>query len=585
MPNAVETLGTGETFTTNQSWEDALDNAHPHRGECKAEVFSGVTFSGITYSEANGPTLTSVDGAQHDGRAHEVSGIGNARIEFVGTLHIVWPGNPFVTVSWIEVKGPGNNSFDSVSMIGTGSDFVMLHHCILHNNDAVSSGGVLNYGFQHRTGSAGDGRVFRNIVYGVGTAGLRLRSGSGATLHNTVYDNNHSDVAGGAGIRSSTANYDIKANACFDNSQKDIDGTTGTLSNNATSDATSTEGTNNLINQVATDTFVAATTNFALTDLLLKAGSNLIDAGETTFSTATYPEIDVSIDNRGVSITGTWDIGAHQFVGVPAGIEVDATTDALTLTEHGAGVNAGISFTAGLDALTLTEHNPIINAEINIGTTLEQLTLTEHDASVNARIGINATSEALTLVEHNADVRVDININASSESLALIEHNANINAEVDILATLESLTLAEFNAVINAEINVSATSETLTLVEYNADVKADINIEATKESLILAEHNADINIVINISTTSQALTLAEFKASVNAEINVDAALTQLSLVEYNANILTDSDSIFRTLNIVAESRVLNIIDESRILAIIAENREIDIIPENRELTL
>ncbi len=536
MPLAVETIGTGETFTTVQSWEDALDAAHAHRGECKAEVFSSVEFNGQTYTSSNFPTLTSVGGAEHDGRAHEVSGAGNARIEFVGFLAaIVRPRDSFIIISWLEIKGPGDNTTDSVLVADPGN---LVHHCILHNNHASTNPTQIGWESFISTNT-----LYRNSIYGMGGPAIFINNNTERIiLLNTVYECNLSGSVTDGGIHVDDASSAIlEANGVFDNPNLDLSGiANGIFTNHATSDATATEGTNNLINLTATDQFVNATTTFANTDLLLKAGSDLIGAAETTYSSATYPEIDESIDNRGVSVTGIWSIGASHVLFVPV---------------------------------------------IDVLATVEPLTLTEFDASVNAEIDVLATVEALTLIEFNPSIKVDININANRETLTLVEHNANINAEVDILASSEALTLTEFNAAINAEINVNATFEELNLVEYGASVKVDINIEATKESLILAEHNAGIAVVINISTNSEALTLAEFKASVNAEINVNASLTQLSLAEYNASVVADIFSIFRTLDIVAESRVLNIIDESRILGIIAENRALTVIAENRELTL
>ena len=86
MPLAVETLGTGETYTTIQAWEDALANDIQHTGQCKAEAFANVAFGGVAYTATEYPHLTAVDGAEHDGRAHEVSGAGNARIEWAAEI-------------------------------------------------------------------------------------------------------------------------------------------------------------------------------------------------------------------------------------------------------------------------------------------------------------------------------------------------------------------------------------------------------------------------------------------------------------------------------------------------------------------
>ena len=106
MPLAIEVIGTGENYTTIALWEAALDNAAQYTGQCKAESFAIATFSGVTYTASNFPHLTSVVGAEHDGRAHEVSGKGNARIESAGgfsfSLSIT---ATYMRTSWLECKG------------------------------------------------------------------------------------------------------------------------------------------------------------------------------------------------------------------------------------------------------------------------------------------------------------------------------------------------------------------------------------------------------------------------------------------------------------------------------------------------
>lgn len=313
MPLAIEIIGTGETFTDIQLWEDALDAAHPHRGECKAEVFGKVVFSGVTYDSTNYPLLTSVEGAEHDGRAHEVSGAGNARIESNAAGSIVIYNDPFIRFSWMEVKGPGNNIGSCVSSFTGGSG--MIHHNILHNNHAGSSNN--QRGVFIGTGSDGVHFLYRNISYGHGGNGLTLDSTPNAAgsicSFNTIYECVFGNSANDGGIFTQETDFGITANGSFDNLRFDIRGTLGTLDYNATSDASGAEGANRLANVTTADQFVDATTTFADTDLLLKEGADLIGVGPAAFSPATYPEIDESIDNRGVSITGTWDIGAHQF--------------------------------------------------------------------------------------------------------------------------------------------------------------------------------------------------------------------------------------------------------------------------------
>ena len=345
MPNAVETIGTGETYTTIQAWEDALDAAHYHEGQCKAEVFATFAFSGGTaYTATNYPHLTSVDGAQHDGRAHEVSGAGNARIEGSTSGEVVLIADEWVRMSWMEIKGPGDNTDQTIDYASVSACDMFIHHCIVHNNHVSNS--AFNTGIECGDGSP-DYFIYRNIVYGTGSSGIDDQTGNDLYAFNTIYECNFNGSTGRAGFFNvSNGPQEITANACFDNGFLDIDSTNGVLDYNATSDASGAEGANRIANLTATDQFVNATTTFADTDLLLKAGADLIDAGPAPYSSVTYPEIDVSIDNRGVSITGTWDIGASQFVGVgaedfPVNLSLSNT---LAISDTGKAV-AGSDFT------------------------------------------------------------------------------------------------------------------------------------------------------------------------------------------------------------------------------------------------
>lgn len=317
MPNAVETIGSGETYTTIQAWEDALDAAHFHQGECKAEVFSTVIFDGVSYTASNYPHLTAQSGAEHDGRAHEVSAAGNARIEASGASNLVHIYDEYVDVSWLELKGPGAN--DNTNLLTqTGSGNNQIHHNIVHNNHANSA-----WDFGIDIHSISD--VYRNLIYGFGIDGIHVATAdSGNILGNTIYECNRVNSATFSGLRIQNADCVVTNNAVFDNLLFDIKDTTGILDYNATSDGTGDdEGANGIANLTTTNQFVNATTTWANIDLLLKAGADLIDEG-TSFSPATYPEINVSIDKGATreTITETWDIGASELAA--AGGEVPA---------------------------------------------------------------------------------------------------------------------------------------------------------------------------------------------------------------------------------------------------------------------
>lgn len=321
VTQSIHTAG-GADFTTIQAWEDALDNSNQYIGECYGEAFSNVTFSGITYNSANYPHLTAHPGDEHDGRAHEVSvTVGNARIEFVGNNEVIDISDLFTRVSWLEIKGPGNNNQEGVG--GTNSfdsGLITVRHCIIHNNHAnngASSFGIGDLGFTITP------RYYRNFIYGFGDNGIHLQQGeSGSRVHcNTVFENNFRANAGSGGIDSFSFFVFANNNAVFANPDKDIVTTNGVWDFNATSDDTGApptgEGGSGLINLTTANQFVNPTTTWANTDLLMKdLGAELLSSGfDLSALVGDLPELNVSIRNGAsrATLTGGWDIGADQF--------------------------------------------------------------------------------------------------------------------------------------------------------------------------------------------------------------------------------------------------------------------------------
>ena len=334
-PAAIKT--SGGDYTTIQAWEDALVNDEGVLvGECYGEVFTKVLFSGVAYNSTNYPHLTAHSGNEHDGRAHELSGEGNARIEYVGASYVFQYNDAYVRVSWLEIKGPGTNGYRTFRGFCGEAGTAHIHHNIIHNNLNTYKYSQAGASFYYSTVEY---RVYRNIFYGFGYGGITLSTAgaNSAFLQNTVFEINYSSA-----LTCSDVDWVIKSNALFNNSSRvDIANTTGTYDYNATSDTTGAEdppvtdgtgeGTHGLISLTATDQFVnAVNTNMATIDLLPKAGAGILDkiaSGDlaTVFGAnylTDYPEIDESINNRGTSITGAWDIGAGQYVAAAAGSSI-----------------------------------------------------------------------------------------------------------------------------------------------------------------------------------------------------------------------------------------------------------------------
>jgi len=321
MAATTSTIGTDKDYTTIAGWEDAQDGNPDNQdtGLCEAEVFAAVVFDGGTYTATNYPHLTAKSGAEHDGRAHEVSGAGNARIESAANAVVVHVLDNFPRVSWLEVKGPGNNAQNTVFVYNCDNAATPhVHHCIIHNNYANTGA---QSGFYSNAGSFVMS-VYRNIIYGHGHYGL-ISYITGLACHvfcNTVFYNGDS---GNAGVRIGDANTVVQNNASFANLVVDFNDTTGVMDYNASSDTTGDdEGANSIANLTTANQFIAPTTTWAETDLLHKAGADIIGEGlDMSADVATYPEINVSIRNGATraTISGAWDIGADQYEAAATG--------------------------------------------------------------------------------------------------------------------------------------------------------------------------------------------------------------------------------------------------------------------------
>ncbi len=327
----TEEIGLGAaTYDTPQQWWDSRGTANvlsdSEIGACLAEEFTAAfDFNGKTTTSTFYGHLMAKAGAEHDGRHHALSGLGNARFNHAGAVTTVRLRDDHIRVSWMEIKGPGNNNLAAARVeVGfiTAGGILHVHHNIIHNDGASTA--TDNSGFMC---DDADMLVYcyRNIIFGVGGTGLRTDQGASGSVmfYNTVYANNRSyagsdNSRGGIAVGSGgDANYAMRYNAAFSNGNLDIRLTRGVQNYNFTGDGTGDdEGAQsqaNLSGSIAS-IFTNPTTTWASTDLrLLATASPLIGAGVSE-SSSTYPEINVPINNRSYTITGAWDIGAAQYI-------------------------------------------------------------------------------------------------------------------------------------------------------------------------------------------------------------------------------------------------------------------------------
>ncbi len=310
---ATSSIGSTGDYTTIAAWVNFLQTTDfgsgtgvltaPQIGELQAEDFSESNDidSLIITTAANYVHLRAQAAAEHSGVAASTTG-DHARIigpVSVATLEIT---TNHVRVSGIEISNAGGtaNAARSGIRVATiaGAGDVRVHNCIIHNDQ--QNGSLANHGIDCDD-SGITFAVYRNIVYGMSGSGIRFDMGASDSViyNNTCYENV------GSGIIFITDICTIKNNACFNSAAGDYIYVGGeTRAKNASSDTTGDSGLTSL---VATNQFINATTTWANANLLLKAGSGLINAGEAL--TSPY-----DIDITGESAVVPWDIGADELV-------------------------------------------------------------------------------------------------------------------------------------------------------------------------------------------------------------------------------------------------------------------------------
>ena len=322
----TDKIGTGQTYTTPVAWRNARNLEEiwtgDRIGECLAEEFTSnyAFLANGTYSKPRdiNPTgvnlflVTAEDGAQHDGRAHIVSGAGNAR--FHGNERYIssnpgarWSG--WYGMSWLEARHTDTSTPIFYDDYG--------NQCLIHHNIMWASGVADRFLQQNNGTRAGaDAIWYRNIIYGHTDQALNWQIASTPICnYNTLWWN------GASQMDASTNNAVVgKANAVFESS----DGGICIASNvddedNMTSDTSGGDSTT----RTASGNFTDPTTDWPNTDLTIFGDSaDLYQATTVSMDSLgkdRYPdEWDVPISDRSATISGpNYSIGADDIADAP----------------------------------------------------------------------------------------------------------------------------------------------------------------------------------------------------------------------------------------------------------------------------
>ena len=301
--------GPGTDYTSLSAWEageqkNLVDNNEIAIAKCRNTAgsadTSGVTISGWTTDADHYIKITVESGYRHDG----TEGTGYRIAPSSSTDYGIEIEEDYTQVEWVAIDQT-NITVAGIHCYGlTDGTGITIHHVLMYN---IQGGDI---GVYNR--SAADVSVYRCIAYQDSDAG----SGYG-------FGQNNSD--GSMHCRNCTAkvNYVAYRNAAGSMTTDNCFGGAsypwyGSFSGNYNCDTTSNStyqapGANSLHDKNASDQFESITDNSQ--DFHLKSGADCIDAGNNLGS-----PYDYDIDNQ--QVTGTWDIGADEYVAAAAPTKV-----------------------------------------------------------------------------------------------------------------------------------------------------------------------------------------------------------------------------------------------------------------------
>lgn len=502
MADLINSVGTAQTYTTWQAWEDACsadlvadgDNWIGEQINEELTVTSALTVSGITTNASNFLTMRTASGASFIDNA--TPGTDPLRYDTTkgAALRKTNAYDQLIDSSAVRLEIIGLQlKTDTGSKVIRGSGQTqpfLIKQCILDGD-----GERVVEGFR----SSGDRSLLQNCVLiqsksnGIGIYARDLDceyttiygTGSTAEVVFGVYGLNNFDNClflnfgdWQQSTRVHTVDFCVTDLASWESS----------TANNSVLSAT-------ISNEIVNDSGVRTTC-----DLSAKAGGSA-DGGGTPLT--------VTVDIYGQTRDATTPtVGAFEIVAAGGDTNVSANVEALTITEQAASITLDVDVVASTEALTITEHSATIALGVNVSTATESLVITEQVATVALDVNVSASTEALTITSYQAVVEVGGNTNviASTESLTITGQQASVGYDVDVAASTESLTLTTHAASVQLGANVVASVESLTITTNPASIGRDVGVEASTEALTITPHAATVESTGATTLTAQDIT-------------------------------------------------------------------------------
>lgn len=255
---------------------------------------TAVGISGITTSSTNNLTITTTGDARHDGRAKQTSGRSNHILSMAcNNTWIVAIDSGYVTIDGLEIMCTSGSGYNYGIGSWNANKYQTIKNNIIHD---IPSRGSAIYTLDRTR------NVYNNIVYNIAETGISVGGGNDSNLYNnTVYNYNTAGISTRYGIQASTSGS-IKNNLAVKGNSGGVDIATSPNTTSGSSDSSGSTATN----LVDSDVFVSVSSGSY--DFHLKSTATaIIDVGTSVSGTFTT-------DIDGTTRSGTWDIGADEYV-------------------------------------------------------------------------------------------------------------------------------------------------------------------------------------------------------------------------------------------------------------------------------
>jgi len=179
------------------------------------------------------------------------------------------------------------------------------------------------------------------------------------------------------------------------------------------------------------------------------------------------------------------------FSGVDQNININANTQALTITTNKATVDKARNIDANTAAITVVTNQAIVNKAKNVNVNLTALNITTQKATINTAKSILANNQSLIITPYSATITLNTNINAGFKVLTITTNKATItvSGNTNINAGFQLLTITTNNAQINTGININANLATLKIMALPASVILSTITKANERTFVISGEN------------------------------------------------------------------------------------------------